>query len=365
METAGPQRTGGDSPATALRRAARTIVSVELRGGLMTESRAEHPPPAPPKKRCDDPVEPYTKYRVAVSVAAKRSELYNAEKEKLDERYKKLDGAQKQFEDKWNAQKEPWDNLKCKLERILKALYGVTDEEQRKRLRDCWCKIKEPDEDPNQIDCTKLNCDDPECKDQLPDIGDLKRWETQAEDCVKRYDKEFDELAKFPDDIEKKISDLAEQATKLEDAMAAAGSDPLRNYVAYLALEWAFHELWYDLNMSAAEYGCKLKNAFVDLLKAHRKLICFQVAIHKWTEQKKYADAEKGGSIVDRVLEECPPPPTPTKPTEPAKPCKWEAECPKPKPSEPNKPSKQNDYDDKEEPSGGEGPGQDPAGAAC
>jgi hypothetical protein len=334
----------------------------------MTESKAQPPAPAPTKPPCADAATPYTRYRVAVAVAAKRSELSTADKEKIDERYNKLAGAQKLFEDKWNAQKKPWENLKCQLERILKALHGAVDEQQRKHLRDCWCELKDPGEDPKQVDCSKLKCEDPECKEELPDIGDLRRWETDAEDCVKRYDKVFDDLAKLPDDIEQKITDLAADATKIEDAIAAPGNDPLRSYVAYLVLEWSFRELWKKLRMTPAEYACKLKQAFVDLLDMHRKLICLQVAIHKWTVKKSYADAEdQAGNIVDRVLEECPPSSTPTKPTEPAKPCTWETECPDepskpPTGYEPSEPPK--DYGEGR-PSGGGGSEPGPAGANC
>jgi hypothetical protein len=90
---------------------------------------------------------------------------------------------------------------------------------------------------------------------------------------------------------------------------------------------WDFRKLWEKLHISAAEYGCKLKDAFVDLLDAHRKSICLQVAVHEWTERKKYEEDEKqkkAGRIIDRVLEEYGPP-KPTKPREPEKPGKWEA----------------------------------------
>jgi hypothetical protein len=348
---------GGDSAATVLRRARSTIAPVELRGGHMTESSAEHPAPAPPateskdqaqedesKKRCDDPTEPYTAYLLAASVATKRSELYAAVKDKLDERYKKLDGAPQRFEDSWNAQKKPWESLKCQLQRILKALYGTVDEQQRKALKKCWCEIvAETDKDTKPVDCKEikaLSCKDLECNEPRPPIAELRRLEERAAACVKRYEAEFDKLAELPEKMEGLISDLTATATALEDAMAAPGSDPLRSYVAYLDLERAFRKLGEKLRGSATDYGCELKNAFVDLLDATRKLICVQVAVHEWSKRRELeeeAKKKKAGKVIDRVLE-CVPP-TPTPPTEPQKPPKWESDCkppdkgPKPKPS--------------------------------
>ncbi len=314
----------------------------------MTESSAEHPAPAAsakpqaPKKRCDDPTKPNIDYLVAVSVAAKRSELYGTDKGEVDERYKKLAGAQKRFEDSWKAQKKPLDDLKCQLQRILKALYGTVDPAQRAHLKACWCKIiADTDKITEPAKCDeiqKLNCcKDVECKDPRPAIGELRRLVADAEECVKRYDAEFDELAGLPEKMEGLIGELVTKATTLEGDMAAPGSDLLRSYVAYLDLECAFRKLWTKLRMSPADYGCKLKNAFVDLVDAHSKWICLQVAIHEWTERKTHDDDEKqkaAGKIIDRVLEECEPP-KPTRPPEPEPPCKWETDCkdePKTKP---------------------------------
>jgi hypothetical protein len=334
----------------------------------MTESSAENAAPAPSateaKKRCDDPTKPYTEYLVEVSVATKRSELYTADKTKTQERYDKLDGAQKRFEDSWKAQKKPWESLKCQLERILKTLYDTIDEKQRKHLKGCWCKVvEETDDETKPVNCAdvkKLKCEDLECKDPKPPIAELRRLQELAGECVKRYDAEFDELAELPEKMEGLISDLTAKATALEDAIAAPGSDPLRNYVAYLDLERAFVKLLKKLRMSPAEYGCALKNAFVDLLDAHRKWICLQVAVHEWSERKRYEDEakqKKAGKIIDRVLEECEPP-KPTEPTEPQKPHKWESDC-KPPDKDP-KPT--GGY--QQEQAGTQGPGE-AAGAAC
>jgi hypothetical protein len=277
----------------------------------MTESTGERaapttPPTKPPEAdTCPDPIKPYTDYSVDVSVAAKRSELYTADKEKVDEKYGKVGDAQKRFADAWKEQKKPWESLKCQLERIEKAL--KLDPDEKKHLQECWTKeVAKTEKATEPINCDEINDDEKTNCEKLPtEIGELRRLEDLAANCVTRYDTEFDELAGFPEKLGDQITALTERATTLEDAMTAS-SDQRRSYVEYLALHRDFCKLKNQLPPTAADYACKLKVAFDIMLKTHKKSICLQVAVHKWDERQKLqeeAEKEKAGKLVDSVLE--------------------------------------------------------------
>jgi hypothetical protein len=318
----------------------------------MSQSRAEGTAPAPSatssegtaqqgkEKPCQDPTEYYpTDYVLKAAVATRRSELYAEDKDKVEERYKKLDGAQQRYEDKWKDQRKPWDNLYCQLKRIREKLYQITDKPTRDHLLECWCEIvKDTDTGTKPPECGEV--DKKESCDKLTgkDIAELRRLEKVAADCVTRYDREFDELAELPDKIQEKITKWIEDATKLEDAMAAPGSDPQRRYVEYLDLERRVRKGWETLQYSAAEYGCKLKDTFRALLYTHRTAICVKVLIYEYEKKEEYekdAKEKKSGKVIDRVLECVLQKPSPTPPKDDKKFDLDDSVCDKPTPTTP------------------------------
>ena len=275
----------------------------------MTESSAERAAPTPPSTKpkepdtCPDPLKPHTDYDIDVSVAAKQSELYTADKETVDEKYEKLGDSQTRFANAWKEENKPWESLKCQLERIEKAL--TLDPEGKKDLQACWKDIVAKTDKATQ----PPNCDDVEKTDcaKLPtEIAELRRLQTLAANCVTRYDTEFNELAGFPEKLGEQITALTKRATTLEDAMAAPSGDPKRSYVEYLAVHRDYCKLKDQLPPTAADYACKLKVAFAILLSTHIKSICLQAAVHRWDERQKLEDEakkENAGKIVDLVLE--------------------------------------------------------------
>lgn len=272
----------------------------------MTEQTAEPTADTPTTRStdsddCPDPTELYNRYRVTVSVAAKNSELYTADKEKIDEKYKKLGDAQKRFTEAKQQQNKAWEDLKCQRERIEKAIKLSDDD--RKRLEECW-KTAVSDADGGT---TPTNCDSiPKCNDLPKAIAELRDKENLAEKCVEWYDERFDKLAEFPEKLSDKITGLTTTATKLEDDLAAPNSDMKRIFVEWLAFEREFGKVKAWFIMTPAEYACELKRRFRTLLRIRRRWICLQVAVHRWEEEQRLNDEarkEKEGKLVDLVLE--------------------------------------------------------------
>ncbi|MGH3824077.1 MAG: hypothetical protein ACRDRA_14795 [Pseudonocardiaceae bacterium] len=279
----------------------------------------EYPPPSggeyppAPKDDCPDPFEPYTDYRVAVSVAKERSDLYAADAAVIDPKYQKLDGAQKRYETAWAAQRAGWEDLKCRLKRIGETLDRTLDDKTRKHLWDCWKKVRDetgPATAPT--DCREiddLSCDDVEellkGGPSADDVAKLRWLETLAATCVAQGDTAFDELADFPAGLEARITALKDRVTQLDEGLASPGNDPRRSYVEYLAIQRDVSWLEQRL-ITAAKYACNLKAAFVALLRTHRTAICIKVAIHaidKRTEIEAQAKNDKAKNFVDLVLE--------------------------------------------------------------
>jgi DNA repair exonuclease SbcCD ATPase subunit len=198
----------------------------------MTEQSAERTASTEPTTKstasdpCPDPTGWYIDYQVAVSAAAKRSELYAADKEKIDEKYKKLAEAQKRFADAKQEQQKAWESLQRKIDCVDKAI--KLTEEEKKRLYECWKteldKVKKATE---PADCDKI----PDC-DKLhgKGIAELRQQRDNAKNCVTWYDKKFDDLAELSEKLSDKITGLTTKATKLEDDIAAPNSDLMRIY---------------------------------------------------------------------------------------------------------------------------------------
>jgi hypothetical protein len=267
------------------------------------EPTADTAPTTEPTKSddCPDPTKLYNEYRVTVSAAAKRSELYTADKTKIDEKYGKLGDAQKRFTEAIQQQKKAWEDLKCQHERIAKAI--KLSAEDRKQLEECWkTAVSEAD------DATKpKNCDSiPECKKLPNTIAELRDKEDLAEKCVEWYDEKFDKLAEFPEKLSEKITGLTTTATTLEDDLASPNSDMKRIFVEWLAFDREFGKVKRWFTMTGAQYACELKRRFRLLLETRKKWICLQVAIHRWEEEQKLRDEAmkaKEGKLVDLVLE--------------------------------------------------------------
>ena len=279
----------------------------------MTESTADHPASAPSKDDCPDPFGPYADYRVAVSVAEEKASLYTADAALLDPEYKKLDGAQGRYETDWAAQKNAWEDLKCRLKRIAETLDHTLDGKTRQQLSDCWNKIsRETDAATAPTNCTEidnLSCDKIEnllkAGPSADDVTKLRQQAILADTCVAQSDVAFDELAGFPEAMAAQVTALTTRVTKLDQDLAAPTSDPRRSYVQYLDIHRAFCQFEGQLT-TAAKYACKLKAAFVALLKTHRTAICLKAAIHaidKRAEIEAEAKTAKAGTLVDLVLE--------------------------------------------------------------
>jgi len=280
----------------------------------MSESSTQHrPPPPPPTDECPDPYGPYTDYRVAVFVAKQRSDLYAADAAVVDPRYGKLDGAQGRYATVWSAQRSAWEDLRCRLKRIVETLDRTLDEPTRRHLSDCWRRVREEtDTETAPADCSEIDeidCDDlddlVEGEPSPAEVATLRQQAVLAETCVAQADAAFDDLAGFPDGLAAQITALVDRATKLDQDLASAGGDQRRSYVDYLAIHRDFCRLEERLT-TAARYACKLKDAFVTMLRRHRIRICIKVAvaaIDKRAEIDAEAKKAKAGHIVDLVLE--------------------------------------------------------------
>jgi hypothetical protein len=282
----------------------------------MTESSGEKTATATPyPDDCPDPVGPYTDYRVAVSVAKKRSELYTADAAVIEPKYQKLKDAQARYQTAWTAQRTAWEDLKCRLKRIKDTLEDAVEEAVRQHLWTCWTKVgDQTDQTAGPVNCAEidqLDCDDlvdlleQDDGPTAEQIGRLRQQDVLAGQCVTQVDADYDELAGFPEGLQAAITDLTGRATTLEQEMAAAGNDPRRSWVVYLALNRDVQRLKDQLT-TAAEYACALKVSFVHLLETHETAICIKFVLHAIDERARIeaADrAERAGSIVDLVLE--------------------------------------------------------------
>jgi hypothetical protein len=282
----------------------------------MTESSGEKTATATPyPDDCPDPVGPYTDYRVAVSVAKKRSDLYTADTAVIEPKYQKLKDAQARYQTAWTAQRTAWEDLKCRLKRIKETLEHAVEEGVRQHLWDCWTQVGgQTDPTAGPVNCAEideLDCDELEDlleEDDRPtaeQIGRLRQQDVLAGQCVTQVDADYDTLAGFPEGLQAAITDLTSRATTLEQELAAPGNDPRRSWVVYLALNRDVQRLKHQLT-TAAEYACTLKARFVHLLDTHETAICIKVVLHAIDERDRIEAAdrqERAGSIVDLVLE--------------------------------------------------------------
>jgi hypothetical protein len=293
------------------------------------QNKATNGPEAttPEKDPYPDPAARYTEYRVAALAATRKSELYTADKTKVDEKYKKLADSQKRFAEARQGQKKPWENLTCQYNRIKEAFQHAPSDQEKTKLEKCWEEVRPAEDSTKPTNCDTI----PEC-DKLPkEITERRTYLELAARCVTRYDTEFDELAGFPENLSTQITDLTTAATKIEDDLAASDSDSSkRAYVEWLAFKPDYDKVnqWFNNDKTPAEYASELKRRFVVLLKTHTKWICLQVAVYAYEEKEKIekeAREASGGSLVDLVLEcalrdqKQAETPTQSDPTQPAK----------------------------------------------
>jgi hypothetical protein len=282
----------------------------------MTESSAAQTAPATPyPDDCPDPVGPYTDYRVAVSVAKTRSDLYAADTAVIEPKYQKLKDAQGRYQTAWAAQRTAWEDLKCLLKRIKETLEQAVEEGVRQHLWNCWTEVgAQTDQTAGPVNCAEideLDCD--ELEDLLEEddgptaeqIGRLRQQAVLAGLCVTQVDADYDALAGFPEGLQAAITGLTGRATALEQELTAPGSDPRRSWVVYLALNRDVQRLKDQLT-TAAQYACNLKALFVRLLDRHQTAICIKVVLHAIDERAKIKAADRqelAGNVVDLVLE--------------------------------------------------------------
>jgi hypothetical protein len=328
------------------------------------------PPEQPGDDKCPDPSGPYTQYRVAAEIAKKKESLFTADATAVNDKYKRLAGAQQKYADAWAGQKKNWADLYCELKRIRDTLNNALDEATRKHLEDCWTSLSTETSEATQ----PVNCDDIagiDCKKLLDDAMNLApdkladalvNWHRQADhakDCADQDDQKFDDLAGFPDKLSDLISSLKTRAGKIDNDLGKPGNDPQRSYVEYLALHRDFCDLWRKI-VTAAAYTCQLKYVFVQLLKSHQASICLQVAIHGGEQRMSFEDEAKqarADSVIDLVLE-CAQPAKPDDSTAPPGDCPPPSEQPKPGGYSP--PGQQPDPGQEPKPGGYSPPGQQP-----
>ena len=285
-------------------------------------------------KNCPDPTGPYTSYQVDAAAGQEESTLYVADAPEIEQRYKALDGAQAKYDVTQKAQKAAYGDLVTRLGRIKETLHcdlkGTTDVADLQR---CWENlVKQTSTSEQSLDCDPV---DKLFDADLPsEIDRLRALVGLAVACAGRADKAFDRLAKVPETLGQRITDLGTATGTLEQAIAATGSDPRRSFVEYLRLNKDLGEIADDWCTPLA-YGCKLKRVFQTLLRRHVTTIRIKIAVTRYDKRAALEDEAKEAkkkNLTDLVLE-CASPKNPTsgpKPGQSTGPCESVSQSPEP-----------------------------------
>lgn len=256
------------------------------------------------QQHCPDPTKPFTNYVINAEVARKQADLYADDVKVVQPRYDNLKGAQAKYSDAIKAQKTAFDQLKERLKRIKENLHCVLTDRERDELITCWRELLTQTRPPyDSVDCRPIDGQDlgrlPEDRPALTELLDT------AVKCMNRADQRFDRLIKLPADLPTVISELAERATTLEQAVCTAAKELMRrHYVEYLELHRDFEALEADW-IDPTEYGCRLKRYFRALLRRHVLVIAVHVAIERLDQYDKREEAEKEekkANLIDFVL---------------------------------------------------------------